>query len=145
MLSHLDSLQQSIFEKLRTLPELTKIAVFKEEVFTKKQSKIFDQGMIVKISIPLPLSASKYSAGPAFGKVAIRIAIEVYRNASASALSPLYLGELISSKLHNWNAPLSSSYGKLSLDSQKPWELIDNNSEKISIFLNFNTQSVLEL
>jgi|GEM_PF-793871 len=145
MISHLDSLQQSVFEKLRTLPELAKVSVFKDEVFSKHQAKISDQGMIVKIAIPIPLSSSKYAAGPAFGKVALRIAIEVYRNCATSALSPLYLGELISSKLHNWNAPLSSSYGRLSLDTQKPWELLDNNSEKISIILNFNTQSVLEL
>lgn len=140
----LDKLQEAVARKLASSSELSIAEIQAESASFLKGQISKSSGVKITVEIPMPISASKYAAGPVFSKVSIRVAIE--RNHSIAIHSPSLasLAESVTKILHKWVAPLESCYGKLVLDTQNPWQKIQQknlNSDAISV--NFTVQSVL--
>lgn len=139
----IDSLQKSIVEILRTCPELSRVGIFRENALRDLECKFSSQGMGIVVKIPRPIEASKYAAGPAFSKISFSVSINVDRHSSLQTYSPTFIAELVSKKLHNASASISTGYGKILLDSANPWQSYKADSQSFEITLNFNTQSLI--
>ena len=91
----------------------------------------------------IPLSASKYAAGPTFSDVELRVETIRSKFAAPNAPSLLTACEIVSRALHGANAPLECGYGRIALSESSPWkEEAESQSDKITI--HFRVQSVLQ-
>ncbi len=132
----LESLQNSIYERLRGASDL-RLADIKKEGADDDGGKA--NGLRITVGRPLPKTASKYAAGPTFSEVELRVEVSRSDTIAANTPSLLSAAETVSKSLHNWTPPLACGYGRLSLSPQYPWISKDG---KISIIL--NAQSVLQ-
>lgn len=140
----LDKLQDSIAKKLISSSELSfaEIQIESANFLDRQFSKA--SGVKITVAIPMPLTASKYAAGPVFSKVAVKIIIERNHTIAIHSPSLASLAESVTKILHKWTAPLESCYGKLVISSQNPWQTMQvqkQNTDAISV--NFTVQSVL--
>lgn len=132
----LESLQNSVYERLRGVSDL-RLADIKKEGADDDGGKA--NGLRITVGRPLPKTASKYAAGPTFSEVELRAEVSRADPIAANAPSLLSAAETVSKSLHNWTPPLACGYGRMSLAPQYPWISKDG---KISIIL--NAQSVLQ-
>lgn len=132
----LESLQNSIYERLRGASDL-RLADIKKEGANDDGGKA--NGLRITVGRPLPKTASKYAAGPTFSEVELRVEVSRADPIAANAPSLLSAAETVSKSLHNWTPPLAFGYGRMTLAPQYPWISKDG---KISIIL--NAQSVLQ-
>lgn len=132
----LESLQNSIYERLRGASDL-RLADIKKEGSVDYGGKA--NGLRITVARPLPKTASKYAAGPTFSEVELRVDVSRSDPIAANAPSLLSAAETVSKSLHNWTPPLACGYGRISLAPQYPWISEDG---KIAIIL--NAQSVLQ-
>ncbi len=144
MRGQLDKLQEAVTRKLASSSDLSVAEIHSESANFLSRQNSKASGVKITVAIPMPISASKYAAGPVFSKVSVKVIIE--RNHSIAIHSPSLtsLAECVSKLLHKWVAPLESCYGKLVLDAQSPWQKLQcqaQNSSAISV--NFTVQSVL--
>lgn len=101
------------------------------------------EGLEIKVLRPIPLSASKYAAGPTFSDVEIRVETIRSKFAAPNAPSLLTACEIVSRALHGANAPIECGYGRIALSESSPWkEESESQSDKITI--RFRVQSVLQ-
>lgn len=132
----LESLQNSIYERLRGASDL-RLADIKKEGSDDGGGKA--NGLRITVARPLPKTASKYAAGPTFSEVELRVDVSRSDPIAANAPSLLSAAETVSKSLHNWTPPLACGYGRISLAPQYPWISKDG---KIAVIL--NAQSVLQ-
>ena len=132
----LESLQNSIYERLRGASDL-RLADIKKEGADDDGGKA--NGLRITVERPLPKNASKYAAGPTFSEGEPRVEVSRADPIAANAPSLLSAAESVSKSLHNWTPPLACGYGRMTLAPQYPWISKDG---KISIIL--NAQSVLQ-
>lgn len=132
----LESLQNSIYERLRGASDL-RLADIKKEGSDDDGGKA--NGLRITVARPLPKTASKYAAGPTFSEVELRVDVSRSDPIAANAPSLLSAAETVSKSLHNWTPPLACGYGRISLAPQYPWISKDG---KIAVIL--NAQSVLQ-
>lgn len=141
----IDMLQEALAKKLASMSDLATADIKAEG------SKIFEHGagkacgVSMTVKIPIPLTSSKYAAGPVFSKVAVQILIERDKSLALHSPSIAALAEHVTKAFYNWKAPLSCGYGKLSINEQKPWTQNSKEGEPVSsLSVNFIAQSVLE-
>lgn len=144
MISTLEYLQNSVFEILRSSPQLERVGIFKKSVFFDGSYKFPATGMGVFVCLPRPLKASKYSVGPAFSKVIFCIEIVVEKHSFSQAYSPLFIAELATKKLHKAQLPLACGYGKAYLSDENPYGEYKISEQTFAIKLNFETQALLQ-
>lgn len=140
----LDKLQEAVTRRLASASELAVAEIHAESANFLKEQISKSSGVKISVAIPMPISASKYAAGPVFSKVAVKVVVEREHSIAMHSPSLASLAESVTKILHKWVAPLESCYGKLVLDAQNPWQRVQLkslNSDAISV--NFTVQSVL--
>ncbi len=137
----LERLQKSILEYLSGIGDLKFADISSEKTEEIGESKK-GEGLHVEILSPIPISASKYAAGPTFSEV--EISLRVHRkNFSSRTPTILTTCEILSRALHNWLPPLSCGYGKLTLAQKNPWTCEESQTGSKQILIKFTVQSVL--
>ena len=141
----LDKLQEAIAKRLLSLGDFAVADIFCEG------ANLFDHGagkacgVKITVKIPMPVSASKYAAGPVFSRVFAELLLERDDALARHSPSLASLAESASKALHFWTAPLECGYGKLTLGENSPWKIIPAKDGSISgICINFSAQSVIE-
>lgn len=140
----LDKVQETLAKRLLTISALSTANIFQEgaKLFETGAGKMC--GLSITVKIPIPLCASKYTAGPVFSKLLLQVKIE--RDASLAKHTPSIttIAESVTKALHLWEFPLECGYGKISLAPQSPWQNLEHETSALSsVLINFNTQSVL--
>lgn len=139
----LERLQKGIYNMLRGISDI-KFA----DVCFESDGEIFEgsnaEGLQIRILRPMPIKASKYSAGPTFSDVEIRIDISRAKHTSRNTPSLLTVCEIVSRVLHGWNVPLECGYGRLELCDNSPWSAVSTTESVEKITVRFRTQSVLQ-
>lgn len=140
----LDKLQEAIAKRLASASDLALADIYTDASKPLERQFSKASGVKITVEVPMPISASKYAAGPVFSKVAISVLVE--RNETSAIHSPSLAGlcECVTKLLHNWTAPLESCYGKIAISAENPWRVREVKAQNTAaISVNFIAQSVL--
>lgn len=139
----LESLQNAVCEMLRSLNGL-KFAYIRAGNGLSEAETGSPEGVEIRVLRPMPLSASKYAAGPAFSDVELRVETERSKFAAPNAPSLLSACETVSRALHGAVAPAECGYGRISLAENSPWSESECGTQSEKITMRFRAQSVLQ-
>ena len=134
----LERLQKSISEYLRSLSDLRFADIYADMLDFEESGKA--EGMKIRILLPMPIKASKYTIGPTFSDVEVSIEIQREHLIAMNQPSLLTASEIVSRALHRWTPPIQSGFSSLLLSENNPWKMDGNNKIRIT----FKTQSVLQ-
>ena len=137
----LERLQNAVCEILSAINDLKFACVRLQNDFSDAEGSA--EGLEIKVLRPIPLSASKYAAGPTFSDVDVCVEVVCDGTLATNPPSLLTVCEIISRTLHKWTPPLECGYGKMTLAQNAPWKRGDAGNGKTKITLKFNAQSVL--
>lgn len=99
----LERLQNAVCEILSGINDLKFACVRVQNDFSDAEGSA--EGLEIKVLRPIPLSASKYAAGPTFSDVELRVETIRSKFAAPNAPSLLTACEIVSRALHGANAP----------------------------------------
>lgn len=134
-------LQKAVLEKLRSAAELSFAAISAENPSDFLEPKSSDRPCEISVLMPIPMEASKYSAGPVFSKVALQVEIKCEPTRMGECPSVLSAAEAVTRTLHFWSIPPESGYSRLSLSESSPWTRSSKNASIITV--NFTACAVL--
>ena len=139
----LERLQNGVCEILKAIGDLRFATIRTQNDYLDSDGNSAE-GLEVRVMRPMPISASKYAAGPTFSAVELRIEVTRAKYTAQNAPSLLTSCEIISRALHGVNAPVECGYGRIALAENSPWDESKTDSQSEKINLRFCVQSVLQ-